>query len=145
MRRSRAFLLTTVVGLAAAAPAAAFEVAPAGTNAQNVTVAAGPSGRALLTWIADGKRVDVSELEPARAPGDRAPRRRVRHATADRAAGRSLLPGRGGGRARWPARRRLLRRSLARLRPAGLRRRAAGRPAGALARAQLPRVPRRDR
>jgi hypothetical protein len=65
MRRSHVLALSAVLALGAAAPAAAFEVAPVGTNARNVTVTAGPSGGALLTWVADGKRVQISEFSRA--------------------------------------------------------------------------------
>ena len=51
--------------LGSAAPASAVVVAPAETRAGEVSVKAGPDGRAVLAWAAGGRRVEVSEFAPA--------------------------------------------------------------------------------
>jgi hypothetical protein len=69
MLRSPTILLTAAAALVGAAPAAAFVVAPLETNTHEVAVSSGPAGRALLTWIADGRGVEVSEFAPGHGFG----------------------------------------------------------------------------
>ena len=70
MSRSRPIaVIATIATLCAAAPASGAVVAPAGTTVGDVALAAGPGGRAVLTWAAGGRGVEVSEFTPANGFG----------------------------------------------------------------------------
>lgn len=64
MRRFSIFVCGLAMAVVAPGLAQAVTVAPPGTLATSVGAFAGPSGTALLTWTAAGRRVEVSELSP---------------------------------------------------------------------------------